>query len=69
MQTPANIAAPEIIMTNWNTFAHFDHESSPTFQKFVKEHPAAPQGDYYKFFEGDEEKNFQFFSSSPSKNL
>jgi hypothetical protein len=41
----------------------------PELLKVRQTAPAPPQGDYYTFFDGDEEKNWQFFSSSPSKNV
>jgi len=50
----------------YHIFASFgnpqDYESSRTFKKFVKQLPATPQGDYYTFFDGGEEKKFPIFS-------
>jgi len=39
------------------------------FLKVRQTAPAAPQGDYYTFFDDGEEKNFPFFSSPSSKNV
>jgi len=44
------------------------YESSPPFQKFVKERPTAPQGITTRLVVMREEKNWKFFSSLITTN-